>query len=126
MTDMAPSLADLITKGNSQYKLLAQTITAKGHEQLETWFELLNSIQAVWAYLLFEMSWNPEEFSAAVRSLVCTSMFTFTFLRHVEQMAKKIIDLLATYIRSKHIDKLHYPYKKVLMGLTVNRQNMYF
>ena len=36
MTDMAPSLADLITKGNSQYKLLAQTITAKGHEQLET------------------------------------------------------------------------------------------
>lgn len=62
-----------------------------------------------------------------MHSLVCTSMFIFTFLRHVQQMAKKIVDLLATYIRSKHRDKLHYPYRKVVsMGLTVNGQNMYF
>ena len=54
-------------------------------------------------------------------------MFIFTFLRRVQQMAKKIVDLLATYIRSKHCDKLHYPYREVVsMGLTVNGQNMYF
>ena len=89
MADMATCLEDLIKKGtgNNQYKVLAQTIPVKGHEQFDSNYLI--------PHRQFELTcyWKCLEilgvFSINAFSGNGASMFIFTFLQHVKQMAEK-------------------------------------